>query len=82
MLQFFVANAADLDEWLEGDRMEEEESGPLLTKDLQYTLGPSLGCVCVGVLPAVGSFLSAQKVKPTLVDHFFSPQQFSSTANH
>jgi hypothetical protein len=39
--------------------MEEEELGPLLTKDLQYTFGPSLECVCVcvNVLPAVVFFL-------------------------
>ena len=47
-----------LDWWLEGGRMEEEELGPLLTKDLQYTFGPSLECVCVCECASCCSFLS------------------------
>ena len=47
-----------LDWWLEGGRMEEEELGPLLTKDLQYTFGPSLERVYVCECASCCSFLS------------------------
>ena len=45
-----------LDWWLEGGKDGRGRIGPLLTKDLQCTLGPSLECVCVDVLPAVVLF--------------------------
>jgi hypothetical protein len=49
--------AAALDWWLEGGKNGGgKRIGPSLTKDLQYTLGPSLECVCVNVLPVVFLF--------------------------